>query len=103
MSKLWFPELCTTVHQLSDTPQRSKHWPAKLLYGADINDSVMKVVHKLWHVLVQEPLVCMYRVTCKNRNYKTSLQKPEKLNNITVLLLQVTHQQGDIVQAGCAV
>lgn len=50
-------------HKLSDTPQSHKHWPAKLLDGANINDSVVKVVHKLWHVLVQEPLVRMHRVT----------------------------------------
>lgn len=57
----------------SDTPQSHKHWPAKLLDGADIDDSVVKVVHKLWHVLVEEPLVRMHRVTCRKRNHRTWL------------------------------
>lgn len=53
----------------------STHWtikslPAELFDGADINDSVVKMVHELWHVLVQEPFVCMHRVPWR-RNNKT--------------------------------
>lgn len=47
-----------------------QHWPAKLLNGADVNDSVVEVVHELWHVLVQELLVRMHRVTCRKRNHR---------------------------------
>lgn len=58
---------------MSNYLESHKNWPAKLLDGADINDSVVEVVHKLWHVLIQEPLVCMHRVACRERNhmYKT--------------------------------
>lgn len=44
-----------------------KYWPAKFLNGADINNSIVKMIHKLGHVLVQEPLVGMHRVSCKKR------------------------------------
>ena len=37
-----------------------RYWPAELLDGADVDDPVVKVVHELGHVLVQEPLVCMH-------------------------------------------
>lgn len=40
-----------------------EHWPAELLDSADVNDPVVEVVHKLWHVFFQEPLVCMHGVT----------------------------------------
>lgn len=37
--------------------------PAELLDGADVDDPVMEMVHELGHVLIQEALVCMDRVT----------------------------------------
>lgn len=56
-----------TVQQYtnSEIPESLTHQPAKLLDGANVNDSVVKVVHKLWHILIQEPLVRMHRVAYK--------------------------------------
>lgn len=88
-----------------------KHWPAKLLDSADINDPVMKVVHKLWHVLVQKPLVCMHRVTWgkkKTKKSKTKHKITEGIKSIVAslfccLFYKVTYQQGDIVLVGYVV
>lgn len=51
--------------------QLGKHWPAKLFDGADINNSVVEMVHKLWHVLFKKPPVCMHRVTYRKKNHGT--------------------------------
>jgi len=37
--------------------------PAELLDSANIHNSVMKVIHELWHVLVQKLFVCMDTVS----------------------------------------
>lgn len=95
-----FPQLCTTAHKLSDTLESHKHWPAKLLDGADINNSVVEVVHKLWHVLFQEPLVCMHRVTCRKRNHRTWLSEPNQLSSITVLFLVLLTSKGTLSRWG---
>ena len=95
-------------HNLSDSPQSHKHQPAELLDGAHINDSVVKVVHKLWHVLVQEPLVCMHRVACKEEESwemtRGAIQLSKKKNHRSAGGDEKpTHQPGDTVQAECAV
>lgn len=94
-----FQQLCTTAHIFSNYLSH-KYRPAKLLDGADINDSVVEVVHKLWHVLVQEPLVCMHRVTCRKRNHRTWLQNQNRLSSITVLLLVLLTSKGTLSRWG---
>lgn len=78
-----------------------EHWPAELLDSADINDPVVEMVHKLWHVLFQEPLVCMHRVTCRKRNKRNLRDK--SAHQHYQLTSAAAHQQGDTVRGECAV
>lgn len=76
----------------------TRHLPAELLDGAYVNDSVMEVVHKLWHVFVQEALVCVNRVTCTENTHKFYI-----MIIIKMCIATKTHQPEDTVRAACAV
>lgn len=43
------------------------HTPAELLDRAHVDDPVVEMVHELRHVLVQELLVSMHRVPCREK------------------------------------
>lgn len=86
---------------VSKQKKTEEHWPAELLHSADVDDPVVEVVHKLWHVLFQEPLVCMHRVTCRRRK-KRNL-RGESAQEHCHLTSALTHQRGDTVQVECAV
>lgn len=65
----------------------AEDWPAKLLDSADVNDPVVEVVHELGHVLLQEPLVCVHRVTWGGEEHEDGKRQASVIVSLRLLLL----------------